>query len=214
MKFKSMITNGLALGLVIATGTAVAATGGTTTQRQDYGFGGTGGGNLEMYGGSHDSDGDERAGDLRFIYGGGDNQGLVRYIHYGPTNSWVVMMELDSSGVLSLNNGAKIKGTLYTEQVIVSASSSWPDYVFDDDYKMMSLEEVESFVSENKHLPGIPTASEVQQEGQNLAEINRLLVEKVEELTLHMIDLNRENKAVKEEISALASKINQLDESK
>lgn len=69
---------------------------------------------------------------------------------------------------------------------------NWPDYVFGNDYTLMPLNEVEEFISVNGHLPNIPKAAEVEDEGLNIGEMNRLLMEKIEELTLYIIDLQKQ----------------------
>jgi len=76
-----------------------------------------------------------------------------------------------------------------TEKVNVEYYNQWPDYVFEPEYKLTPLAEVEEFVDENKHLPGVPSASQVQKNGIDLGEMNAVLLKKVEELTLYIIDL-------------------------
>jgi len=68
----------------------------------------------------------------------------------------------------------------------------WPDYVFAKDYNLMPISEVEQFITENQHLPGVPPAAEVEANGMNLGEINIILVQKVEELTLYIIQLQKQ----------------------
>ena len=77
------------------------------------------------------------------------------------------------------------------------------DYVFDENYDLKSLEEVESFVKENKHLPGVPSASQLEERGMSVSEMSNLLLEKVEELTLHLIRVEKENRALKAEVEKL-----------
>lgn len=74
-----------------------------------------------------------------------------------------------------------------------------PDYVFDKGYKLRSLEETERFVKSKKHLPEIPSAKELSAKGLDLTEMNMRLLQKVEELTLHMIAMDKELKALKAE---------------
>ncbi|MDI9311413.1 MAG: hypothetical protein QM535_14470 [Limnohabitans sp.] len=76
-------------------------------------------------------------------------------------------------------------------KVAVPNSSYWSDYVFAKDYQLKPLEEVESFVNKNHHLPNIPSANEVVKNGINLGEMDAKLLEKIEELTLYMIQLNK-----------------------
>ncbi len=95
-----------------------------------------------------------------------------------------------------------VYGTVNTKEVIVSLSLGVPvpDYVFEEDYKLKPLEEVEAFIKENKHLPEIPSAKEVGKSGLNLSEMNLLLLKKVEELTLYMIEQQKEIEALREQI--------------
>lgn len=74
------------------------------------------------------------------------------------------------------------------------------DYVFEEGYDLKNLSEVEAYVNANKHLPGIPSAAEIEKDGVSLSKMTNLLLEKVEELTLHMIQLEKENKALKAEM--------------
>lgn len=77
------------------------------------------------------------------------------------------------------------------------------DYVFDEGYNLKPLNEVESYVKENKHLPGIPSAAEMAEKGMSVSEMSNLLLEKVEELTLHMIQLQKENETLKAKMATL-----------
>ena len=70
--------------------------------------------------------------------------------------------------------------------------SGWSDYVFDDDYRLMPLGEVESYINNNHHLPEVPSAAEVEENGVDMGEMNKILLQKVEELTLYVIDLQKQ----------------------
>ncbi|MEO6254670.1 MAG: hypothetical protein ABIO79_15265 [Ferruginibacter sp.] len=95
---------------------------------------------------------------------------------------------------VSLGSGYKLKvyGKIISEEVRVQLKAAWPDYVFENDYKKLSLSDLEKFVKENKHLPNVPTAKEIEKDGQHLGEIQLKLLEKVEELTLYVIELKKE----------------------
>lgn len=95
-----------------------------------------------------------------------------------------------------------VDGKVVCEELLVQLSP-WPDYVFKPDYKLASLLEVEQFIQKNSHLPGIPSAAEVESEGLNVGQMQKLMMEKIEELTLYMIDLKKENDFLKAEIEAL-----------
>ena len=97
-----------------------------------------------------------------------------------------------------------VNGGILAKSVRVNTSSTyWPDYVFSPSYDLMSLKELETFVTNNQHLPGVPSANEIGETDQvDLGEMNTLLLQKVEELTLYIIDLQKqidELKTVKEE---------------
>ena len=88
-------------------------------------------------------------------------------------------------------------GILRAREIIVDADPNWPDYVFEKDYSLMSLIETENYINENGHLPGIPSAESIQETGLDLGEMNRLLLEKIEELTLHVIEQQKEIDSLK-----------------
>lgn len=76
-------------------------------------------------------------------------------------------------------------------KVAVETTTDWADYVFEKNYKMMPLSDVESYVKKNKHLPGVPSAEEVVKEGVDLTKMDAKLLEKIEELTLYVIELEK-----------------------
>ncbi len=121
---------------------------------------------------------------------------------------------LNINNIPSLSIGAK-KPTgsfanykLSVDGIIVSTRSvvqtnSWADKVFHKNYKLMTLSEIEAFVTQYKHLPEIPSEQEVIENGVDVGEMNKLLLQKVEELTLHLIAQNKK-------IEALETKMNKL----
>lgn len=98
-----------------------------------------------------------------------------------------------------------VNGKIISSEVKVQLQANWPDYVFDKSYTRPSLSQLETFVASNKHLPGIPTALEVKKEGIELGEMNRKLLEKVEELTLYMIEMNKRIDSLEKENKQLRS---------
>ncbi|MEX0314458.1 MAG: hypothetical protein AB3N18_09800 [Allomuricauda sp.] len=88
-------------------------------------------------------------------------------------------------------------GKLISEEVGVQLSGDWPDYVFKKDYDLPTLEKIMKHIAEKGHLPNIPSAKEVKTNGVELGEMNRILLEKIEELTLHVIRLQTEIKELK-----------------
>jgi hypothetical protein len=81
-----------------------------------------------------------------------------------------------------------VAGDMRAESMEVSLESTWPDYVFDKDYSLKTLTEVEKFITKNKHLPNVPSASDVEDNGINLGEMDAILLQKIEELTLYVIE--------------------------
>lgn len=98
-------------------------------------------------------------------------------------------------GITSPDNKLEVDGTIRATEVVVE--TGWADYVFNDDYNNMSIEQLEEFIKSNKHLPGIPTATEVENNGVSLGDMNALLLKKIEELTLYIIELNNQIKEIK-----------------
>jgi uncharacterized protein (DUF1499 family) len=88
----------------------------------------------------------------------------------------------------------------------VKLQGAWPDYVFHDQYNLPSLNQVESFIKLNRHLPEIPSEAEIQKNGQNLGEMNSKLLKKVEELTLYLISQQKEIEVLKEKMLKLERK--------
>jgi hypothetical protein len=101
-----------------------------------------------------------------------------------------------------------VKGVIHAEEVKVDLSVPGPDYVFEADYSLTSLEDTKVYIEQNKHLPGIPSSDEMQQNGVNLLEMNMKLLEKVEELTLHLIEQNKQLLEQKNRIEILEKKGN------
>jgi hypothetical protein len=84
----------------------------------------------------------------------------------------------------------KVNGTIVAKEVSVTLSN-FPDYVFKKDYKLMPLSEVEAYIQKWSHLPSVPSEKQVLEEGLKLADMNKLLLQKVEELTLYIIEQDK-----------------------
>lgn len=94
-----------------------------------------------------------------------------------------------------------IAGKVRANEIVVNTTGA--DYVFESGYQLPELNFVEQFISENNHLPGIPSAAEMQKEGMSVGELNTKLLEKIEELTLYVIELKKENESQNEMIQKL-----------
>lgn len=123
-------------------------------------------------------------------------------------NGTVPLFHLGTDGMLSINNGTretfKVEaGGLTRARKIKVDADVWADYVFEDDYVLMPLSEVESFLKQHKHLPAVPSEQVIKEEGIDLAEMNAKMMEKIEELTLYLIQQNKELENIKAELETL-----------
>ncbi|GAF05557.1 hypothetical protein [Saccharicrinis fermentans] len=100
-------------------------------------------------------------------------------------------------------NNLNLAGNLAANNIIVTANGETADFVFADDYHLAPLSEVENYILTHKHLPGIPNAIQMEEQGVNLAEMNKLLLQKVEELVLYQITKEKEVKRLEAEIESL-----------
>jgi hypothetical protein len=96
-------------------------------------------------------------------------------------------------------NNIELNGNLAANNITVKTNGNTADFVFADDYDLKNLDEVEAFIKENSHLPEVPSAEEMEETGVNLAEMNKLLLQKVEELTLYAIEQKEEVERLKVE---------------
>lgn len=94
-----------------------------------------------------------------------------------------------------------VKEGILSEDYSIAPMSSWADFVFDTKYKLRSLNEVEDFINENKHLPDVPSAVKVSKEGYSQHDMNKVLLQKIEELTLYIIKQNKEIQNLKSEMN-------------
>jgi hypothetical protein len=139
--------------------------------------------------------------------GGNPASGLVRFL-------------IDKSGNIGIGTtepkGHKlaVNGDIVATKVTVLPYGNWPDYVFKPAYNLPSLDEVKKYIDQNRHLPDVPSAATVKKDGQDLGEMNKILLKKVEELTLYLIEQKAEIKDLKrsqqKQIDELQSQVEQL----
>lgn len=115
-----------------------------------------------------------------------------------------------SDGKVGINTGAPtyelaVNGTIRCKELIVD--TNWSDFVFEEDYKLPRLDEIEEYILLNKHLPGIPTEAEVKERGVSVGDISSKLLQKIEELTLYVIDIKKENEALKAKLLNLENRL-------
>ncbi len=146
----------------------------------------------------------------------GTRVGVYGYASGGTINNWggyfpvkTYTSELRVGGEQGATGYvASINGKLIATEVRVQPTANWPDYVFGKDHILMSLEELETKINADKHLPGIPAATDVKENGLMLGEMQTKQMEKIEELTLYVIELGKQNKELKNEIDLLKTLVN------
>jgi hypothetical protein len=119
------------------------------------------------------------------------------------TTKAIIVDGINQQKILQLNPD----GLLLTRSIKVDVAT-WPDYVFDDSYDLMPWKDLKSYISENNHLPNVPTAKQLEADGLNVSETSVMLMEKVEELTLYMIQLQETVERQQKEIEQLKNEQN------
>ncbi|MCX6280636.1 MAG: hypothetical protein NTU51_01570 [Bacteroidetes bacterium] len=107
----------------------------------------------------------------------------------------VIISKDGSVGVGTLNtHGYKlaVNGKVICEELKVQLFNEWPDYVFNQKYKLLPLNELEQFIEKNKHLPDVPTEETIKKDGINMGEMNTILLKKIEELTKYVIEQQKQ----------------------
>lgn len=156
-------------------------------------------------------------------------KGFIEFNKSATTNTTISAVSFGSNDIefMRINQNGKVRiasGTndlktpdgykLFVEEgiltekvkVAVKSTTNWADYVFANDYSLMSLNEVEAFVKENKHLPNVPSAIEMVENGLDVAQMDAKLLEKVEELTLYIIEQNKQIEELKAAVQVLMEK--------
>jgi hypothetical protein len=113
-------------------------------------------------------------------------------------------MRVDQNGRIAMNTISvpagyrlAVNGNIICTDITTLPFGSWPDYVFGDNHKRPTLEELQEYIRQHRHLPGLPSATTIEKEGIKLGEMQRLQMEKIEELTLYILELKKEIDALK-----------------
>ena len=151
------------------------------------------------------------------IFGAASSTNHISFGKYDLTSdSFSEQMRLDNTGNLSIgttdSKGYKfaVNGSTIATSVTVKSAANWPDYVFKKDYKLPSLQEVKAYIDQNQHLPEIPSEQQIAKEGLDLGEMNKLLMKKVEELTLYLIEKDKEVREQRTDIDKLKEQVQSL----
>ena len=135
---------------------------------------------------------DENNGFISFYRGGSTNGGWLTFSTFGSER-----MRIDNTGNISIgttdSKGYRlaVNGSAIFTKAVIKQNGNWPDYVFTNDYNLQPLSQVEQFIKTNKHLPEIPSAKGVEKNGLDIGDNQTLLLKKIEELTLYLIEQNK-----------------------
>ena len=154
---------------------------------------------------------------IKFSANSGDVAGAGLQIKYAPWVTSYNALSYTTGIFMGLNGNVGIGTTdtkgyklavagsagIVAEKVVVKQLTNWPDYVFDNSYKLPSLSSVETFIKKYNHLPEVPSAKEVEAEGVDLAQSQKIMLKKLEELTLYMIEQDKENQQLKQRVKQL-----------
>jgi len=158
-----------------------------------------------------------KPGDVVYRQLGGDHNGMIFNMANDDNdgNSYFKFIDNHNGVVMGIFNNAKVRinGQLIAKEIEVK-TNVWSDFVFDKDYNLISLEDLEKYIKEHKHLPGVPSGEEVIKNGINVAEMNVILMQKIEELTLYMIEQDKTLKMQNEKIMQLEIEMNELRNNK
>jgi hypothetical protein len=151
---------------------------------------------------------------LRILHGG--THAYIDYkdnLYFRADTNWISALTLYGNGSVGVGFGTGYKkgeyknmgyklavnGGIICEEVKVIGDVSDADYVFEDNYNLSTLPEVETFIKENKHLPNVPSAEELKINGYKVGEMDEMLLRKIEELTLYIIELQKQIDELKSE---------------
>ena len=134
------------------------------------------------------------------------NTGIGTYTPNAKLHLNGAMLIGSNSQRIATNYELSVDGDVIAETFTTLNSTAWPDYVFEKNYHLRPLADLENYVNNNKHLPGVPDAATMEKNGINLGEMVTKLVEKTEELTLYVIELEKKNNALQQRIDKLENK--------
>ncbi|MDQ6609913.1 MAG: hypothetical protein M3Y85_08845 [Bacteroidota bacterium] len=134
------------------------------------------------------------------------------YFYSGGEGDANERMRITSTGNIGIGTATpqsklSVNGTITTKKLKVT-DTGWADYVFEKEYSLPTLQEVETYIKTNKHLPGVASAKEVEKEGLDVAENQVVLLKKIEEMTLYMIEMKKQIDDQQKKITQLEKQVN------
>lgn len=174
---------------------------------------------IHMYANGHGSSVEQ--GSLNLIAGYNANQlGIAHsFVTRSGSGGWIRSMQMLQNGQVNIGDRLptahpdyklSVQGKLVAQSLYVTNPNSWADFVFEPGYKPMALPALESYLRQNKHLPYIPSAAEVINNGYSTAEMDAKLLQTVEELTLQLIELSKQHQEAMAQIKGLKLQVTTL----
>lgn len=128
------------------------------------------------------------------------------YAYANPSKNDLIVKGNVGIGTPTPGEKLSVNGHIRAQAVKVEMNN-WPDYVFEDHYSLRPLRELKNYLETHEHLPGVPSASEIEKEGVNLGEMNAKLLEKIEELTLYLISQEEALAKLRKEVQSLRKRM-------
>lgn len=163
----------------------------SSTTATSWQFGFTIGGSLVGY----DPEDPNDPGSLKFVFGGEPGLGKLSFTHYNGLG-WFDVASFGADGSF------KVDGTLTTSELIVQ-QDVWADYVLAPGHNLMPLAELRAYIDNNGRLPGVPSEQDIKTNGVDIGYMTKTLLERIEELTLHVILLNDKNDELTRKLAEL-----------
>ncbi|MDW3209334.1 MAG: hypothetical protein R8N23_05675 [Reichenbachiella sp.] len=138
---------------------------------------------------------------LKFMVGGGAGTDVMNLLSNGNVGI----------GTTAPSYKLHVAGEAYATKFRAPSNASWPDYVFEDAYELHEIKEVEKYIEKNHHLPDIPSAAEVKENGVDIVDMQAKLLQKIEELTLYMIEQNKKIESLTLENQTQHKRIQKLE---